>query len=152
MEYLQQQEINPEADEPPEFANQTRRQIYTFMKRDFILPSIKTKAIRRSYLAAVFRNQVARIPKRQFEIYWASLPIRSKITAHPISTGLEIERLDNLLMQRNEPRIGFLLGDTAIEDWTTKAIKWFDRQNCLSCFIEPTPNAEPLIGFPPFER
>lgn len=133
-------------NEEPETRNLSKSQLYKILAATFVLPASDSRAVSRSYLLRVRRDQVFRIDRHELLQFEADLEVRHHTKKGYHNLTILLERFAMLLEQLGFRELGFTPGNYPEESWVYRAVRFTDRSNILDVYRLPVPNAvEPDI-------
>jgi hypothetical protein len=117
-------------NEPPAIRGLSKHQLYLLLCETYMLPSIDSKGINRTYLVGVYSERNFRVPLLDYKRFEAELtPQQQKKT-----------NLVNLLREKGRHPLGFPTFVIPEEAWLCKVARFVDRKNVMEFFgaeLEP---------------
>ena len=134
-------------DEPLELRDKSKNQIYAMLAETHFLPSVDSKGVNRAYLLGVYRGDHFRVNKIDVKRFELDLtPVQQKRVSL-VNLAYMYRKLNALLLERQEPQLGF--PDHAIpeESWLCRVARYTDRKNVLEFFMQSIEQVQPAQCF-----
>lgn len=133
------------ADEGPDTKPLSKQKLYTMLAEQYLLPSIDSKGVSRSYLLQVHRDQVFRVGLVEYKMFEANL-IPSHFKRNGLtSLGVLVNKINRILATRRRNELGFPQHCIPEEDWLIKIARCIDPHNLMEFFVR---DIEPLVQLP----
>jgi hypothetical protein len=121
-------------DEPPAIRNLTKNQLYLLLSETYLLPSIESKGINRTYLVGVYTDQNYRLNLLEYKRFEAELTPSQQKKTNLVNLAYILRKLNALLVEENRRPLGFPDFIIPEEGWLTKVARYIDRKNVMEFF------------------
>lgn len=125
------------SDEPAELRTQSKNQIYSLLKTQFMLPEKDSRGVTRSYLISVYKKQFYRVERSDLLAFESKLTLQEQVKNSTLSVSQIVIRMDALLRQLGEAPLGFSEFNCPDEQWCWRIARFLDRANLLNLYKSP---------------
>ena len=109
-----------------------------------LLPDYNSIGLNRAYLVGVYTGAHYRIPIMAYKHFVVDLTPAQQKKAPVLFCGQLVEKINQLLVETNRPRLGFDAGIVPEENWLLGVARHVDRGNLLGVFMEPVLEANQI--------
>ena len=93
--------------QPPAIRNLTKNQLYLMLSETYLLPSIESKGINRTYLVGVYTDQNYRLNLLEYKRFEAELTPSQQKKTNLVNLAYILRKLNALLVEENRRPLGF---------------------------------------------
>ena len=129
------------ANEPEAIRNMYKNQIYAQLSNQYLLPSLNSKGVNRGYVVGVYSGNFFRVAVLEIKRFEAELTPEQTVKAPIMKYNEILHKVTRLLVEFNQPPLGFAEGACPEEAWLMRIARYIDRQNLSGIFTLSIPNA-----------
>ena len=126
--------LDERANEPEVLRKLSKHAIYKLLSATYILPDENCRAVNRRYLVRVYSHEVFRLPRLTLLEFESRLTLEEQIRSSCQSVANLVEKVDRILADNDQPRLGFEGNTLPDEQWIFRLIRYVDPFNTTGTF------------------
>ena len=141
----------PQADEGYDTKNLSKKELYEFVSRVYMLPPVASKGLTRDYLLQVHKGDVFRVPIGEFKHFEVDLSPDMERRVGTINNSILVKKLNILLQETGRKPLGFTEFEIPeqvvallIQKWLYKVARYIDKTSLTEFFEYPVEPEPPL--------